>query len=253
MQGWISLHRQIKDNFIWNDKPFSKGHAWIDILLRVNHQPNKVPIGNQVIDLIAGQTVWSIKDMATSWGWSRTKVDAYLKVLNREQMLDIKKTSKYTLLTVINWEMYQHEEGQKSIKKASKKHQKSTNNNDNNDINKIYSLWNDNDVGINHKKLTKDMSEAIDTKIKKHSFEVVKTAISRLCKAVHDENYYYDIKWSLKNFMQQKNGLPNWLDEGQIWNNYCSKKKGAKQATNKVGNEALELAKEFHRKQGVEC
>lgn len=139
MQGWISIHRQIKDNFIWKQKPFSKGQAWIDILLRVNHQPKKVPIGNQIIEVEEGQTIWSILDMADSWGWSRKKVDNFLKLLEKEQMLYNKRTTKYTTLTVINWGLYQNEEQQKeqqkSINGTSKEQQKNTNNNDNNDNN----------------------------------------------------------------------------------------------------------------------
>ena len=35
--GWISIHRKIQDNLIWNDKPFNRGAAWIDLLLLANH------------------------------------------------------------------------------------------------------------------------------------------------------------------------------------------------------------------------
>lgn len=62
MEGWISIHRKIKDNWIWNDKPFSKGQAWIDILLRVNHASSKVNIGNQMIELKPGQTILAKKE-----------------------------------------------------------------------------------------------------------------------------------------------------------------------------------------------
>ena len=119
-QGWISLNRKIQDNWIWNDKPFSKGQAWIDILLRVNHKANKIPIGNQIIELKEGQTIWSIDKMSNSWGWSNRKVSNFLNMLTNDGALSQKRTSKYTMLTVANWELYQNTENQKHIKSISK-------------------------------------------------------------------------------------------------------------------------------------
>jgi len=54
-KGWISLHRKIQGHWIWQDKPFSKGQAWIDILLMVNHKEQKVLFNNQVITVEEGE------------------------------------------------------------------------------------------------------------------------------------------------------------------------------------------------------
>lgn len=131
--GWITLNRQITDNWLWKDRPFTKGQAWIDILLRVNHKENKIPVNNEIVEVQIGQTIWSIKDMADRWGWSRKKVSNFLNVLQNESMIAQKRTSKYTLLTVVNWGMYQIKEHQKNITGTSTEHQKNTNNNDNNE------------------------------------------------------------------------------------------------------------------------
>lgn len=164
MGGFIAIHRQIKENFLWKDKPFSKGQAWIDILLRVNHKPNEVLIGNQVIKLQKGETVWSILDMSKSWGWSRKKVENFLNILEKEQMLYNKRTTKYTILTVAKWESYQNSEQQKSNKRTSSEQQKSTNNNDNNDNKKHIEVFNHylSLNLINHRALTTQMKKAID-------------------------------------------------------------------------------------------
>lgn len=140
MQGYIFLHRQLKENWLWKDKPFSKGQAWIDILLRVNHKPAKVPIGNQIVEVEKGQTIWSVKDMANEWGWSRKKVDNFLKVLETDCMIAQKRTTKYTLLTVENWASYQVEGRQKNINGTSNEHQTNTNKNEKNEKNekKLY-------------------------------------------------------------------------------------------------------------------
>ena len=141
-KGYISLHRDIRDHWIWKDKPFSKGQAWTDILMEVNHTDNKVVLGNEIIDIKRGQTIWSILDMSIRWGWSRKKTKNFLLMLQKDEMLYIKCTTKYTILTVANYDLYQNMEQQKKQRKNNKgttrEQQGNTNNNElimnNNDI-----------------------------------------------------------------------------------------------------------------------
>lgn len=178
-QGWVSIHRQLNDNWLWKDKPFSKGQAWIDILLRVNHKPGRVPVGNSVIDINPGETLWSVKDMAEKWGWSRKKVDNFLNILQTEMQITKKSTTKYTLITVEKWELYQTEEQQKNINGTSNEHQKNTNNNKNNKDNEntksmygeIFDYYCSLDL-VKHRSLTGDMKKAIDKATKELGLDV---------------------------------------------------------------------------------
>jgi DNA replication protein DnaD len=132
LDGWVSLHRRIKEGWLWKDKPFTKGQAWIDLFLEANHARGTVPVGNQIVVVERGQVFWSIEDMANSWGWSRTKVSNFLKMLEIDNMIEQKRTTKYTLLTIVKYEFYQSQGQQKDINETSKEHQESTNNNKNN-------------------------------------------------------------------------------------------------------------------------
>jgi len=96
VQGWISLHRQIQDNWIWKDKPFSKGQAWIDILLLASHCENKFLLGNELVDIEEGEFVTSETKLSERWGWSRHKVDSFLIILKNDSMLCVKKDNKKT-------------------------------------------------------------------------------------------------------------------------------------------------------------
>jgi DNA replication protein DnaD len=135
MQGWIKLHRQILDNEIFQEnRVYSKAEAWIDLLLLANHKDDKVLINSNLIEVMRGQHLTSIKKLGERWKWSRTKVKHFLDLLVKDEMLSYKSTTKYTLVTLVNYNFYQgreHEkEQQKNIKKTSEKHQKSTNKND---------------------------------------------------------------------------------------------------------------------------
>lgn len=139
-QGWISLHRKIKESWIWLDtEPFDRRSAWVDILLSANHEGKKISVGNTIINVERGSFITSEVKLAQRWKWSRKKVRRFLEVLELDKMLSKKSTSKYTSLTVENYDLYQGEgttkEQQKNIKGTSKEHQRNTNNNDNNDNN----------------------------------------------------------------------------------------------------------------------
>lgn len=125
--GWIKLHRKIKDNDIWNDKePFTKRDAWIDLLLRATHKEEKFLIGNTVIKLKAGQIFTSQVQLAKDWKWSRHKVQCFLNLLTKSGQITnekgaLKKAQRYTLLTITNWELYQSDNSGKNIEKSSKR------------------------------------------------------------------------------------------------------------------------------------
>lgn len=124
-QGWIRLYRSMLDNFLWQEKrTFNKAEAWVDILLRANFEKGTMLINGVKLSLEPGQFATTVLHLSERWGWSRTKVNGFLDVLVHEHMIDIKKTSKYTLITILKWGFYQQEEQQKDIKKTSKEQQK---------------------------------------------------------------------------------------------------------------------------------
>lgn len=178
MQGWIKLYRTLLTNKLWIKEPFTKGQAWVDILLRINHKDNETLIGNQNIEVLRGQTLWSMKDMANRWKWSRKKVENFLKMLKKEHQIYYQSTTKYTMITVINWGLYQDEfqEGTSNIEKksnkgTSKEHQKNTNKNDKNvknDKKNIYSLvieYLNKKAGTKYRGTTKKTQSCINARI----------------------------------------------------------------------------------------
>jgi hypothetical protein len=131
MGGWIKAHRTLQNHYLWEDKPFSKGQAWIDILMMVNHEDGKTMVGNEVVLVKKGSRVTSELKLAERWGWSRKKTRSFLKTLEQDKMLVKKSTTKYTIVTVLNWELYQHkgttEEQQKNNNGTTTEQQRDTN------------------------------------------------------------------------------------------------------------------------------
>ena len=80
-QGYISVHRRLRGNWVWKDKPFSKGQAWIDMLLKANHAGRKMATKGGFLEIGRGQFVRTEEGLANDFGWSRGKVRLFLKIL----------------------------------------------------------------------------------------------------------------------------------------------------------------------------
>ena len=106
-KGWICLYRQIQECWVWTDKPFSKGQAWIDLLLLANHRPKKISIDGIPVTIERGQFHTSTVKLADRWGWDRRKVSRFLDVLEGDSMLTQRRTSNGTTISLENYEVYQ--------------------------------------------------------------------------------------------------------------------------------------------------
>jgi len=137
--GYVSVWRSILAHWIGEDKPYNYLSAWIYILLKANHKSNFFPFGKDIMEVTRGSFITSTVKLADAFGWSRTKVSRFLGLLENDSMIELKKDTKKTYITICNYNTYQNietaKEQIKNIKKTSKKHQKNTNNNDNNDNN----------------------------------------------------------------------------------------------------------------------
>lgn len=135
-QGWISIHRQLQSHWLWDDKPFSKGQAWIDMLLLANHSDNKFLLGNELLEVKTGSFVTSELKLMDRWGWSKAKVRAFLTMLEQDGMIIKKTDRKKTTIFIEKYSVFQDiettERPRKNHKKTTKEPQKDTNNNDNN-------------------------------------------------------------------------------------------------------------------------
>ena len=108
MEGWISLHRQLQEHWLWKSKePFDKRSAWVDLLLMVNHQKEKIEFDKGFMEVERGQRITSLEKLAKRWKWSRHKVSDYLNQLEQDGMLVQVRDNKKTLICIENYDKYQ--------------------------------------------------------------------------------------------------------------------------------------------------
>ena len=134
-KGWIALHRNIREHWVYQEKRvFSKYEAWLDLLMDANHQKNKFLFDGQLIEVNRGEFITSVRQLCERWGWSNTKVNRFLKMLEDDQMLIRKSDSKKTAISIVNYDFYQSYESKETTQKRQQNDaettQKHTNNND---------------------------------------------------------------------------------------------------------------------------
>ena len=100
--GWIKLYRSIRDHWIWERDDYT--HAWIDLLLDVNHEDRKIVIDCKPMIIKRGQKWTSTRTLADRWGWSVNKVRRFLSCLECDEMLIQKRYTNGTLLTLVNYD-----------------------------------------------------------------------------------------------------------------------------------------------------
>lgn len=103
--GWIKLHRKIIDNWIWDDP--EKLRAWLDILLMVNHKDKQIPFNGHIKTIHRGEKLTSLAKLADRWKWTRNRVSRFIDLLCEADMVTADRTANGTLLTVVNYGIYQ--------------------------------------------------------------------------------------------------------------------------------------------------
>jgi len=106
-KGWIKLSRDITDHWLWQEKPFDKKSAWIDLILMANHKDKTIFFSGAPLLIKRGQLVTSEKKLSERWGWSRNKTRAFLGQLKVQGMILAEGTAKGTTLTLVNYDNFQ--------------------------------------------------------------------------------------------------------------------------------------------------
>lgn len=108
-KGWIKLHRQIQDNEMWNEKPYDRTHAWVDMIFMANIDDKEMNMRHiyTKMQVNRGSFFTSYNSLAKRWGWSVAKVRRYLRYLIAQEMVTVSGTASGTLITLVKYGVYQ--------------------------------------------------------------------------------------------------------------------------------------------------
>lgn len=104
-QGWIKLHRQIKENSFY--KRSTVVHLFIHLLLSANKQKERFYWNGKEIDVDAGQLITGLYQLSNDTGISLQTIRTALGILKSTSTITIKSTNKFSLITIAKWQDYQ--------------------------------------------------------------------------------------------------------------------------------------------------
>lgn len=138
MQGYIKAYRKLMCSPIWQDPYYLK--LWMYCLMKATHKERDQLVGNQMIQLkqgefITGRTALSDdlnKGMKPKQRQSEITWWRYLNNLEEWDMLNIKKTTKYSVVSISKWSDYQESEQQMNNNRTTNEQQVNTNKNEKN-------------------------------------------------------------------------------------------------------------------------
>ena len=105
MVGWIKISRDIATHWLWHDAERLKW--WLDLLFLAAWERKRQLVGKQLVILQKGQLIASLSFLCKRWGRSRTMVEPYLNILNKEGMIDKEVSRNISIITILNYEKYQ--------------------------------------------------------------------------------------------------------------------------------------------------
>ncbi len=104
-RGYVRLWRKSLDaGWIRNHKLWA---FWTYCLMKASHQEYDAIVGLQVIRLMPGQFIFGLKRAAEETGLSVREIRTILEFLKKAENLTIKTTNKFSIITIVNWPIYQ--------------------------------------------------------------------------------------------------------------------------------------------------
>lgn len=137
--GFIVLHRKILDHPIWKHEGLF--HLFVTLLLMASHKEERFLWNGAEQILKRGQLITGRLKLAEITNSPPSTIRDRLKILENLGIIDIKPTTKFSLITIIKYSQYQDKPDKPTstsdIKPTSNRHQTDTYNNVNNGNNKL--------------------------------------------------------------------------------------------------------------------
>lgn len=105
--GWIKLDRKLLESWVWTEGKFSKGQAWVDLLLLANHKKSKGMHRGKMKVFEAGCVYRSVDWLSKRWGWTWRTTKKYLEMLEADGMITLKCRANDTVIIIEKWALYQ--------------------------------------------------------------------------------------------------------------------------------------------------
>ncbi len=103
---WVKLWRRSDRNEFYFSDPFDKWHAWQDLMILADD---------------SGTVKTSLRWLKKRWNWKSVRqVVKHLETLSGTGQITVNGTPSGTVITLVNWEKYQHKKAKSGTPKKAK-------------------------------------------------------------------------------------------------------------------------------------
>ena len=107
MNSYVNIFRSLCNDSIWTAEKFTRGQAWVDMILRANSKEGHIRKRGIRIDLERGQLGYSLKELSRLWDWSEGKIRRFVKELEEDGKIKVDRTNVSCTITIVNYHFYQ--------------------------------------------------------------------------------------------------------------------------------------------------
>lgn len=130
-RGYVKVWRKIQDTEILKNHRYCAFFLWS--LTKASHKRINIIVGCQPITLEPGQFVFGRRIAAKELGMSEQEIRTCIELAKKADFLTIKSTNKFSIITIINWPIYQGSDiDNQPANQPTTNQQLTTNKNDNN-------------------------------------------------------------------------------------------------------------------------
>lgn len=120
MSGYIKLHRNIEQHWIWQNP--RRTQWWIQLIFMAAWEPQQVSFGNETFTLQRGQIATTYRTLTRRFSCTNQAVFNFLAILETHKMITKETSHKMTLITIVNYDLYQQDMVASENQDATKKH-----------------------------------------------------------------------------------------------------------------------------------
>jgi hypothetical protein len=108
MSGTVNIARTIWHDAAFKSEPFTEREAFMWMVMEASYMPREKRVGTIAVNLERGQLATSVRFMCDAWGWSKSRVDRYLKRLENRDMIGTASGTGINVITICKYDEYQN-------------------------------------------------------------------------------------------------------------------------------------------------
>lgn len=126
MSGWIRIHREIVEHWIYKDAEYLK--VWLEMLVRARYwdDPSMELVEDQLVKIERGDFIFGRPKWSKRLGISEQRLKTLLQKMIKDDMIElVQKYNRFTVYKIKNYEKFNQQDNQQSNQKDNQQEDQS--------------------------------------------------------------------------------------------------------------------------------